>query len=357
MAKATRHLHHNEEQYVAKMNFRSERILQSQIDRLNREKLLQVKSLNAQMRNYERKLQKINERVLEVERLSQNSADPHQRPPTREHFKKLSSDAVRQRHMTTGVGYSYIDNLLGSSRPLVNRSLRWGINPSIPSLQRESLESISFANASSKTFVTEIKGQPIYLRPREAVFLKQQKQSDLVLPQIVLNAKQNEAPKQKHNVKTVSFPNLSHTKEAKVQFTDETKSELSSQEVNPHLPPILENEIEGKPLIPKGKIGENWTIGIGEERDYVTDELLASEACKVEDFNSKNTSENRETEKIRIKSPENGLSLGTPGVKQFTRSSETLTSEKEELETAGQHDSENKVCPPLYKLRSRRFSL
>ena len=46
MAKATRHLHHNEEQYVAKMNFRSERILQSQIDRLNREKLLQVKSLN-----------------------------------------------------------------------------------------------------------------------------------------------------------------------------------------------------------------------------------------------------------------------------------------------------------------------
>lgn len=356
MAKATRHFHHNEEQYVAKMNFRSERILQSQIDRLNKEKLLQVKSLNAQMRNYERKLQKINERVLEVERLAQNSADPHQRPPTREHFKKLSSDAVRQRHMTTGVGYSYIDNLLGSSRPLVNRPLRWGINPSVPSLQRESLKSISFANASSKTFVTEIKGQPIYLRPREAVFIKQQKQSDLVLPHIALNAKQNEAPKQKHSVKTVSFPNISLTKEAKVQFTEEEKREFSSQEVNPYLPSILENEVQGKTLIPKGEKEEKWFVGMGEERDYVADELFASEACK-EDLNSKNTIENSETEKIRIKSPENGLSLGTPGVKQFTRSSETLSSEKEELETAGQHVSEDKVFPPLYKLHSRRFSL
>lgn len=89
MAKATRPIQRNEEHYVAKMNFRSEKILQSQIQRLNKEKLLHVKGLSAQIRSYERKLQEIKDRVLEVDKLSRNSSDPSQRLPTRDHFSKL----------------------------------------------------------------------------------------------------------------------------------------------------------------------------------------------------------------------------------------------------------------------------
>ena len=242
MAKATRQIRrHNEEHYVAKMNFRSEKILQSQIERLNKEKLLQVKSLNAQMRSYEKKLQKINDRAAEVEKLSRNFVDSSQRLPTREHFNKLNSDAMRQRHLATGVGYSYIDQLLGVSKPLVNRPLRWGINPSLPSLQQQTSKPITLVTdaASSSAFMTEIKGHPIYLRPREAVYIKKQRPASeaLVLPPIALKTSENEAMQQRLllHAENNTVPSDSLPEKDPVIRNQDAKAQLS---------PIIESETE-----------------------------------------------------------------------------------------------------------------
>ena len=241
MAKATRQMRQNEEHYVAKMNFRSEKILQSQIERLNREKLLQVKSLNAQMRTYERKLQKINERAAEVEKLSQN-IDPSQRLSTRDHFNILSNDAVRQRHFSTGVGYSYIDQLLGASKPLVNRPIRWGINPSLPSLEQQTAKPITVESDAvlAKAFMTEIKGHPIYLRPREAAYMKKQKSvpSALILPPLPLK------PCGKETMEQQSIEQRRKPRDYELQEKAENIASLDNQDANSQLSPILENEIE-----------------------------------------------------------------------------------------------------------------
>lgn len=241
MAKATRQMRQNEEHYVAKMNFRSEKILQSQIERLNREKLLQVKSVNAQMRTYERKLQKINERAAEVEKLSQN-IDPSQCLSTRDHFNKLSNDAVRQRHFSTGVGYSYIDQLLGASKPLVNRPIRWGINPSLPSLEQQTAKPITVESDAvlAKAFMTEIKGHPIYLRPREAAYMKKQKSvpSALILPPLPLK------PCGKKTMEQQSIEQRRKPRDYELQEKAENIASLDNQDANSQLSPILENEIE-----------------------------------------------------------------------------------------------------------------
>lgn len=352
MAKATRDIQHNEEHYVAKMNFRSEKILQSQIDRLNKEKLLQVKSLNAQMRYYERKLQKINDRVLEVERLSQNSVDSGQRPPTREHFSKLSTDAVRQRHMTTGVGYSYIDQLLGTSKPLVSRPIRWGINPSASILQRESFKSISLDTdgASSKTFVTEIKGHPIYLRPREAVYIKRQKSNGLILPPIALNV--NRGGAMRHKLKANAMPQDSSL----LRETENGQENAINQDANSQLSPIPEGEIEETIQIPDGTKTDRNAIEWKEKRNNVTEDLVASEAFNKELMEPAVSIENSEPlldEKLQT--TESGLLLRAEGSEKFTRSSETLNTEGE---LGNEHSgSVNKANPLRCQLHSRRFSL
>ena len=365
MAKATRQMHHNEEHYVAKMNFRSEKILQSQIDRLNKEKLLQVKSLNSQMRVYERKLQKINDRVLEVETLSRNFVDSSQRLPTREHFNKLSNDATRQRHMVTGVGYSYIDQLLGVSRPLVNRPLRWGINPSLPSLQQQSSKPITFATdaATSKTFLTEIKGQPIYLRPREAVYLKRQRPTALALPPIALNSNPEKEIKP-HQLESneISLDSLSEKASRKTIELDNQNDEVINQDANSQLPPIPECEIEETVEIPEGKNEEKTDKEINEKRK---DDLIGPETSNMMAKPDIVLENNEPSPDIEMR-PLSGSSLRghftteyefpTHGVERFTRSSEMSNIETGDHQTE-EHLSENKPNSFRYQLHARRFSL
>lgn len=373
MAKATRQMQHKGEHYVAKMNFRSEKILQSQIERLNKEKLLQVKSLNAQMRTYERKLQKINDRAAEVEKLSRNM-DPSQRLPTREHFSKLSNDVQRQRHLATGVGYSYIDQLLGVSKPLVNRPLRWGINPSLPSLQQQNqskpITLVTDAASSSDAFMTEIKGHPIYLRPREAVYIKRQRPvpGALVLPPIALKTSDREAIQQElvPHTESNTMPRDSLPEKSKVTPV------LSNQDVNSQLSPILESEVEQAPEMSKAenKMATNTT------KEIVKNEHIEGKPNEAEPTNivdkpniviESNEPSRLGKEMFRSASTSSSSlrghfiteydfpSHGDPA-KRFTRSNEMLNVETDQSQTDKVHN-ENEPNSFRYELHGRRFSL
>lgn len=356
----------NEEHYVAKMNFRSEKILQSQIERLNREKLLQVKSLNAQMRTYERKLQKINDRVAEVEKLSQN-LDQTQRLSTNDHFDKLSNDAVRQRHFSTGVGYSYIDQLLGASKPLVSRPIRWGINPSLPSLEQQTAKAISVESdaALAKAFLTEIKGHPIYLRPREAVYMKKQKSapSPLILPPIPLKLSGKEAIKQQ------SVQHRRKPQEYVLQEKAEDIALLENQDTNSQLSPIIENEVEAE--ISEVKQNDSKSApNASENVDKISNavgETKGKESLTVEKPEIVIESNNALPLDMEIASNVNGSSSSLKGhfiteyefpshqrAEHFTRSTETLHIKTGEMT---KHQNENEPSSYKYQLHSRRFSL
>lgn len=368
MAKATRQLRHNEEHYVAKMNFRSEKILRSQIERLNKEKLLQVKSLNAQMRTYERKLQKINDRVAEVEKLSRTDLDPSQRLPTREHFNKLNSDAMRQRHLATGVGYSYIDQLLGVSKPLVNRPLRWGINPSLPSLQQQTSKPITLVTdaASSNAFMTEIKGHPIYLRPREAVYIKRQRPTPgaLILPPIALKTSGNQAMERQLVLhaenNTMSCDSLPEK--------DEVTPVITIQDANSQLSPIIEQATEIPKTDDESQIASVTTEG-KEKKDHIDDKPNETEPSNIVEkpdvvVESEEPSPvNKETFRSASSSPSSSLrghfiteyEFPSHGAKRFTRSTEMLSVETGESRT--EKYNENEPNSFRYQLHARRFSL
>lgn len=365
MAKATRQMRQNEERYVAKMNFRSEKILQSQIERLNREKLLQVKSLNAQMRTYERKLQKINDRVIEVEKLSQN-LDPSQRLPTTDHFNKLSKDAIRQRHFSTGVGYSYIDQLLGASKPLVNRPIRWGINPSLPSLQQQTAKPISVESdaALAKAFVTEIKGHPIYLRPREAVYMKKQKSapSALILPPIPLKLNGKEAMKQQ------SAQHRRKPQEYVLQEKAEDVALLENQDANSQLSPILEKEVEAEisevkqsdsKSAPHGtenfnKISNGMGKTKGKESLTMEKPEIVIESNAALPLDVEMASNDSSSSSLRGHFITEYDFPSHQRAEHFTRSTETLHVETGEMT---KHQNENEQSSFKYQLHSRRFSL
>lgn len=372
MAKATRQLRHNEEHYVAKMNFRSEKILRSQIDRLNKEKLLQVKSLNAQMRTYERKLQKINDRVAEVEKLSRTDLDPSQRLPTREHFNKLNGDAVRQRHLATGVGYSYIDQLLGVSKPLVNRPLRWGINPSLPSLQQHTSKPITLVTdaASSNAFMTEIKGHPIYLRPREVVYIKRQRPAPgaLILPPIALKTSEKQAMERQSvfhaENNTMSYDSLPEK--------DEVNPVITLQDVSSQLSPITESGTEQATEISKTD-GESdiaiHTTGMLKKKEHIKVKLNETEPSNIMEKpdivveNEEASRMNKEIFRSASSSPSSSLrghfiteyEFPSHGAKRFTRSTEMLSVETSETRT--EKYNENEPNSFRYQLHARRFSL
>ena len=365
MAKATRQLRHNEEHYVAKMNFRSERILRSQIERLDKEKLLQVKTLNAQMRTYERKLQKINDRVAEVEKLSRTELDPSQRLPTREHFNKLNTDAVRQRHLATGVGYSYIDQLLGVSKPLVNRPLRWGINPSLPSLKQDPTKPITLVTdaASSNAFMTEIKGHPIYLRPREAVYIKRQRPAPgaLILPPIALKTSEKQAM-ERQSVFQVENNTMSCDS---LPEKDEVNPVITIQDVSSQLSPMTESRteqddesqiaihttrmLEKKEHI-EDKVNETEPSNIIEKPDIVVESEEASRMNK-EIFKSASSSPSSSSRGHFITEYE----FPSHGAQRFTRSTEMLSVETSEATT--EKYNENEPNSFRYELHARRFSL
>lgn len=363
MAKATRPIQRNEEHYVAKMNFRSEKILQSQIQRLNKEKLLQVKGLNAQIRSYERKLQKIKDRVLEVDKLSRNSSDPSQRLPTRDHFSKLSSDTTRQRQMATGVGYSYIDQLLGASKPLVSRPLRWGINPSLPSLQQQPSKPITLVSDAfnSKAFLTEIKGQPIYLRPREAVFLKRQlRPNALLLPPITLKQKDFDEKGSENSL----IPRDSLSKKAKLQELDLSREddEMKNQDGASQLSPIPEIVDETVPVSREARKNDRQeTAEISGQKEATSEEEptgsetsnFLSEPINIVVENSEPVLD-KEMNELRSSSLDGHSSteceFPTHGSENFTRSTELL-------HEGNDQQNENKSNSSRYELHARRFSL
>lgn len=362
MAKATRPIQRNEEHYVAKMNFRSEKILQSQIQRLNKEKLLQVKGLNAQIRSYERKLQKIKDRALEVDKLSRNSSDPSQRLPTRDHFNKLSSDTTRQRQMATGVGYSYIDQLLGASKPLVSRPLRWGINPSLPSLQQQASKPITLVSDSfnSKSFLTEIKGQPIYLRPREAVLLKRQLRSNaLVLPPVTLKQKDfDEKGSENSLIPRDSFAEKDKPQELDVSREDD---EMKNQDGTCQLSPIPEIVEEATSVSREARKndGQEPTEISGQKEARLKEEPTGSETSNFlnepEIFVEKREPLlDKEMNELRSSSLHGHFSteyeFPTHGSENFTRSTELL-------HEANDQQNENKPNSSRHQLHARRFSL
>ena len=366
MAKATRQLRHNEEHYVAKMNFRSEKILRSQIERLNKEKLLQVKSLNAQMRTYERKLQKINDRVAEVEKLSRTDLDPSQRLPTREHFNRLNSDAARQRHLATGVGYSYIDQLLGVSKPLGNRPLRWGINPPLPSLQQHTSKPITVVTdaASSNAFMTEIKGHPIYLRPREAVYIKRQRPGAgaLILPPIALKTSENQAI-ERQSVLHVENNTMSGDS---LPEKGEVNPVTNTQDANPQLSPITARTEQGTE-IPKTDVESQIAIHATRmlEKEDIENKPNESEPCNIME-KPNIVVESEEASRINneiFRSASSSPSTSLRGhfitehefPKRFTRSTEMLSVETSEART--EKYNENEPNSFRYQLHARRFSL
>ena len=346
------------------MNFRSEKILRSQIERLNKEKLLQVKSLDAQMRTYEKKLQKINDRVAEVEKLSRTDLDPSQRLPTREHFNKLNSDAVKQRHLATGVGYSYIDQLLGISKPLVNRPLRWGINPSLPSLQQQTSKPITLVTdaASSNAFMTEIKGHPIYLRPREAVYIKRQRPGAgaLILPPIALKTSENKAMERQSVLhvenNTISHDSLPEKDEVNPQIniedaTPRTKqeTEISKTDVESQIATHATRMSEKKEDI-ADKPNESEPSNNMEKPDIVIESEEASRIDK-EIFKSASSSPSSSLRGHFI--TEHEFPSHVP--KRFTRSTELLSVETGEDQT--EKYNENEPNSFRYQLHARRFSL
>ena len=368
MARATRQLRHNEEHYVAKMNFRSEKILRSQIERLNKEKLLQVKSLNAQMRTYERKLQKINDRVAEVEKLSRTDLDPSQRLPTREHFNKLNSDAVRQRHLVTGAGYSYIDQLLGVSKPLVNRPLRWGINPPLPSLQQHTSKPITLVTdaASSNAFMTEIKGHPIYLRSREAVYIKRQRPGAgaLILPPIALKTRENHAT-ERQSVLHVENNTMSGDS---LPEKGEVNSVINIQDADPQLSQITARTEQGREIpVPKTDVESQIAIHATRvlEKEDIEDKPNESEPCNTME-KPNIVVESEEASRINneiFRSASSSPSTSLRGhfitehefPKRFTRSTEMLSVETSEART--EKYNENQPNSFRYQLHARRFSL
>ena len=367
MAKATRQLRHNEEHYVAKMNFRSEKILRSQIERLNKEKLLQVKTLNAQMRTYEKKLQKINDRVAEVEKLSRTELDPSQRLPTREHFNKLNTDAKRQRHLTTGVGYSYIDQLLGVSKPLVNRPLRWGINPSLPSLQQHTSKPITLVTdaASSNAFMTEIKGHPIYLRPREAVYIKRQRpaQGALILPPIALKTSEKQAM-ERESVFQVENNTMSCDS---LPEKDEVNPVITIHDVSSQLSPITESGAEQDDETQMAI----HTTSMSEKKEHIEDKTNETEPSNmmeqpdivVESEFEEVSLMDKEIFSSASSSPSSSLrghfiteyEFPSHDAKRFTRSTEMLSVETSESRT--EKYNENETNSFRYELHARRFSL
>lgn len=360
MAKATRPIQRNEEHYVAKMNFRSEKILQNQIQRLNKEKLLHVKGLNAQIRSYERKLQKIKDRVLEVDKLSRNSSDPSQRLPTRDHFSKLSSDTTRQRQMATGVGYSYIDQLLGASKPLVSRPLRWGINPSLPSLQQQPSKAITLVSDSfnSKAFLTEIKGQPIYLRPREAVFLKRQlRPNALLLPPLTMKQK-DEKGSENSLIPRDSFAEKTKLQELDLsREDDEMKNQDGASQLSP-IPEIVEEAVPVSREARKNDRQETSEIS-GQKEERLEEEPAASETSNFSNdpnivVEKREPILDKEMNGLRSSSLHGHFSteceFPTHGSENFTRSTELL-------HEANDQQNENESNSSRSQLHARRFSL
>ena len=356
MAKATRETghRHEEERYVAKMNFRGEVILQNQIDRLNKEKLMRVKSLTAQMRIYERKLQKINNRIGEVEQLSRNAVDPSQRLPTREFFDRLSSDVTNQRHLETGVGYSYINQLLGETRPLLNRNLRWGLNPSLPNLHQQISKPVTVAtDTGSKTFLTEIKGHSIYLQPRKAVHTNRQKQTTLVLPPLaeaVDNEHDHGGPSPSSDRKENGIALLDADKKEKILTTDTKKINHET----PGLSPIPEGEIELKQRShgTGSKYANEATSKQGENKQaVVTQEKYPSCENELDIM----TVDRKPVSDEKMLSINSSLRFPLYGRNDFTHNIEVLNIDTSVLEK-GKLLNENKPNLFRYQLPTRRFS-
>jgi len=321
------------------------------------------------MRTYEKKLQKINDRVAEVEKLSRGDLDSSQRLPTREHFNKLDSDAAKQRHLTTGVGYSYIDQLLGVSKPLVNRPIRWGINPPLPSLQQHSSKPITLVTdaASSNAFMTEIKGHPIYLRPREAVYMKRQRpaQGELILPPIALKTSENQPMKRQL---VLNADNSTIQSCDSLPEKDEVNPAITIRHANSQLSPITESGTEQATEIPD----DESQIAMAERKkkedhiEFEPNEIELSNVMEKPDIiveSEEASCMNKEIFMSASSSPSSSwrghfiteYEFPSHGAKRFTRSTEMLSVETSETRT--EKYNENEPNSFRYQLHARRFSL
>ena len=139
MASAAQRIGYKEEQYVARMNLRFEKLLKQQISRLEREKAMRARGFQADRKPYEDKLDSFKTRAKQVR---ENNADQFRgvrRPGlVREKTVDRKLNELRNSNrIVTGAGYSYIEQLFGNfSKPLISRPIRWGINPATTDLRR-----------------------------------------------------------------------------------------------------------------------------------------------------------------------------------------------------------------------------
>lgn len=196
MAEAQGTFWSNEDRYVSRMNVRHEKRLKKQLASLERERTMKTKSLDADKRNFEEKIHRLNMDPADRAHLSRDANSMIAGDKNKELDRLLKS--LMHRPYETRAGYSYIDYLSKNMQPLVKRPLQWGINPSLAGLQKKESSFEQLKKPESKnqlTFLTQIEGQPLSLRQRASIpFKGKTRENSLVLPPIVNTVKLTKRP-------------------------------------------------------------------------------------------------------------------------------------------------------------------
>ena len=255
MARSVHRVQHNEEQYVARMNLRYEKLLRQQIGRLEREKEMRTRGLNAERKPYEDKLESFTNRVKQVEQATKQPTRPGlAREKT---IDRKLKDLRQSNRFTTGVGYSYIEQLFGNfSKPLTSRPIRWGINVSTTHLDVSSAPpalptDLLPVAGLSRAFGTRVQGKRVHLRPRHAG--KGNKLKPLTLP-VVVEPDSRRAPASKPTTELLSKADES-VHPAKDSESDDVPQKISSLQ-STEREPLSENR-EAVKLLPILEVDES----------------------------------------------------------------------------------------------------
>ena len=260
MARSVHRVQHNEEQYVARMNLRYEKLLRQQIGSLEREKEMRTRGLNAERKPYEDKLESFTNRVKQVEQATKSQSRPTRPGLAREKtIDRKLKDLRQSNRFTTGVGYSYIEQLFGNfSKPLTSRPIRWGINVSTTHLHVSSAPpalptDLRPVAGLSRAFGTRVQGKRVHLRPRHTG--KGNKLKPLTLPEVVESDSRRapDKPASKQTTELLSKADELHP--AKDSESDDVLQKISSLQ-STEREPLNENR-ETLKLLPIPEVDES----------------------------------------------------------------------------------------------------
>jgi len=195
MAEAQGTVWSNEDRYVSRMNVRHEKHLKKQLASLERQRTMKTKSLDADKRNFEERIHRLNMDPADRAHLSKDTNSMISADKNKELDRLLRS--LMHRPYETRAGYSYIEYLSRNMQPLVKRPLQWGINPPPGGLQKKesSGEQLKKYTETKTTFLTQIEGQPMSFSQRASIPTKgKTREKILVLPPIVNTVKLTKRP-------------------------------------------------------------------------------------------------------------------------------------------------------------------